>query len=333
MVEVAAAAAAAGSCSLRRLPLVHGGGKAAAQTCASAPIGPYDICYCFKAAAGSRRDAAATWRWPKRKEEMASTKKHRLHHRSRAPTAARSCANDANISGFDSRPGIVTFSSNISTDIPLHEPPGAGISFSVSVPFHLCFRPSAPTAITGSSQEEWRIQMLPIQFLFASVNPVVVMQLRHKSSGEDYPAGVPGHATSVLELQAVIIVDVCLQTRWELHGLQGIQMPPHFALSVQGVLYPDRSSSSSSSRLKGHLEMGISMILPPVLQLVPEDVLKSIADTVRSTTAKPVLWRLLKTMKHEVDGGLISDYAKFLREKLKKHAQTPATSSELRGSS
>ncbi|KAJ8498534.1 hypothetical protein OPV22_009086 [Ensete ventricosum] len=296
MVEVAAAAAAAaaGSCSLRRLPLVHGG------------------------AAGSRRDAAATWRWPKRKEEMASTKKHRLHHRSRAPTAARSCANDANISGFDSRPGIVTFSSNISTDIPLHEPPG------VSFDEYLYDRPRVFRAMFPDKRrsqrlndEEWRIQMLPIQFLFASVNPVVVMQLRHKSSGEDYPAGVPGHATSVLELQA---------TRWELHGLQGIQMPPHFALSVQGVLYPDRSSSSSSSsRLKGHLEMGISMILPPVLQLVPEDVLKSIADT--------VLWRLLKTMKHEVDGGLISDYAKFLREKLKKHAQTPATSSELRGSS
>lgn len=71
-------------------------------------------------------------------------------------------------------------------------------------PFRLCFRPSAPTVTTGSLQEEWRIQMLPIHFLFASANPVVVMRLRHKSSGEDYPPGVPGHATSVLELQAVI---------------------------------------------------------------------------------------------------------------------------------
>lgn len=46
-----------------------------------------------------------------------------------------------------------------------------------------------------------------------------------------------------------------------------------------------------------------------------------------------LLRRLLKKMKHEVDVGLISDYAKFRREKLKKHgaaAQTPATSSELR---
>ncbi|XP_064991406.1 uncharacterized protein LOC135628589 isoform X1 [Musa acuminata AAA Group] len=312
MVEVAAAG---GSSSLSRLPLVRGG------------------------AAGSRRDAAI-WRWPKRKEEMASTKKHRLHHWSHPPplpTAARSSANDANISGFDSRPGVVTFSSNISTDIPLHETPG--VSFDEYLcdrprvframfpdkrrskrlndvsPFRLCFRPSAPTVTTGSLQEEWRIQMLPIHFLFASANPVVVMRLRHKSSGEDYPPGVPGHATSVLVLQA---------TRWELQGLQDIQMPPHFALSVQGVLYPDRSSSSR--RLMGHLEMGISMILPPVLQLVPEGVLRSIADT--------LLRSLLKKMKHEVDVGLISDYAKFRREKLKKHgaaAQTPATSSELRG--
>lgn len=55
-------------------------------------------------------------------------------------------------------------------------------------------------------------------------------------------------------------------------------MPPHFALTVQGVLYPDRSSKDK--RLKGHLEMGISFILPPVLRLIPEDVLRSIADAV-----------------------------------------------------
>ncbi|WOK93280.1 hypothetical protein Cni_G01975 [Canna indica] len=166
------------------------------------------------------------------------------------------------------------------------------------------------------NDEEWRIQMLPIKFLFASVNPVVVMRLRHKSNGKEYPPGVPEHATGVLELQA---------TRWELQGLEEIQMPPHFALNVQGVLYADRSSKNR--RLKGHLEMRISLILPPALTLVPDGLLRSIADA--------VLRRLLEKMKHEVDVGLISDFGNFRREKLMKlgaAAAAAAISSELRNS-
>lgn len=123
-------------------------------------------------------------------------------------------------------------------------------------------------------------------------------------------------------------------------------MPPHFALSVQGVLYPDRSSKDK--RLKGHLEMGISLILPPVLRLIPEDVLRSIADSVwlvpllHNLRIKKifsvfdllqVLRRLLEKMKHEVDVGLISDYADFRREKLKTKLGAAATTTELRSSS
>ncbi|MQL70886.1 hypothetical protein Taro_003204 [Colocasia esculenta] len=66
-------------------------------------------------------------------------------------------------------------------------------------------------------QEEWRVQMLPIQFLFASVNPVVVM----------HPHLVPPHVPRVLELQA-----------WELKGLEGGSVPPHLALDVRRLLYP-----------------------------------------------------------------------------------------------
>jgi len=32
-------------------------------------------------------------------------------------------------------------------------------------------------------QGEWRIQMLPLQFLLLTVRPVVVMQLRHRAGG------------------------------------------------------------------------------------------------------------------------------------------------------
>lgn len=54
-----------------------------------------------------------------------------------------------------------------------------------------------------SMQEEWRIDMLPIQFLFLNARPIIDMRLRCKSKGKDYPAGVPCDITKVLELKIV----------------------------------------------------------------------------------------------------------------------------------
>ncbi|XP_074590474.1 uncharacterized protein LOC141846353 [Curcuma longa] len=235
-----------------------------------------------------------------------TSSRSRFHHRC-PPTVAAA--------GGSPAADIFTFSSNISTDVPLHEPPG--VSFDEYIRDRArVFRAMFPDSRRSRrlNDEEWMIEMLPIQFLFASVDPVVVMRLRGRTNGKEYPPSVPHHSTAALELEA---------TRWELQGLDDIQMPPHFALSVQGVLYPDRSSKDK--RLKGHLEMSISLILPPVLRLIPEDVLRSIADA--------VLRRLLEKMKHEVDVGLISDYASFRREKLKMKLGAAATTTELRSSS
>lgn len=62
--------------------------------------------------------------------------------------------------------------------------------------------------------------MLPIQFLFASVNPVVVMRLRCTSQGRGYPPEVPPHIPRVLELRAV---SYCLPEEAAPGGL-----PAHF---------------------------------------------------------------------------------------------------------
>ncbi|XP_042458218.1 uncharacterized protein LOC122042267 [Zingiber officinale] len=236
-----------------------------------------------------------------------TSSRSRFHHRCPPTVAAAGGGSPAD--------NVFTFSSNISTDVPLHEPPG--VSFDEYVRDRArVFRAMFPDSRRSRrlNDEEWMIEMLPIHFLFASVDPVVVMRLRRRSNGKEYPPCVPDHATTAMELEA---------TRWELRGLNDIQMPPHFALSVQGVLYPDRSSNDR--RLKGHLEMSISLILPPVLRLIPEDVLRSIADA--------VLRRLLEKMKHEVDVGLISDYANFRREKLKMMFAAASTTTELRSSS
>ncbi|KAK9741106.1 hypothetical protein RND81_03G082100 [Saponaria officinalis] len=75
-------------------------------------------------------------------------------------------------------------------------------------------------------------------------------------------------------------------------------------LGVKGALYPDRRGLRT--RLKGQLEMTISVILPPMLALVPEYMLRSVSET--------VLTRLAENMKDKVNSNLLADYSKFRRE-------------------
>ncbi|XP_059283785.1 uncharacterized protein LOC132037292 isoform X3 [Lycium ferocissimum] len=162
-----------------------------------------------------------------------------------------------------------TYTSKISTDIPLHEIPGV--------------------------LEEWRIHMLPIEFLFITVWPVIDMRLRCKFKGVEYPPGISHDVSKVLELDII---------RWELQGLDDALKPSQFSLGVKGSLYPDRNGQRS--RLKGQLQMSISFVLPPLLALVPEDVRRDVAESVLSG--------LLQNMKSKVNGSLLSDYAEFKRE-------------------
>ncbi|KAJ3673824.1 hypothetical protein LUZ60_005816 [Juncus effusus] len=195
---------------------------------------------------------------------------------------------------------IVTYSSIVSTNIPLYE------SRQASFDEYLKDRPRVIRAVFPShhhskrlNEEEWRIQMVPIQFLFISADMVVVMRMRCKTQGKEYPSSVPIHASSVLELQA---------TSWELKGLNSASMPSRFSLSVKGTLYPDRKGKQS--HLKGHLEMGISLVRPPVLGLVPDSVLEGMAET--------ILRRMADDMNHSMRVGLPRDFSNYQREKLRK---------------
>ncbi|KAK2994600.1 hypothetical protein RJ640_025654 [Escallonia rubra] len=192
-----------------------------------------------------------------------------------------------------------TYSSRITTDISLYESPGA------SFDQYLEDKPRVFKAIFPDkrrsqqlNEDEWRIDMLPIQFLFLTVLPVIDMRLRCKSQAKDYPAGVPRDITTVLELDII---------RWQLQGLEDVLRPSHFSLNVEGSLYPDRRGMRS--RLKGQLRLSISFVLPPALALVPEDLRRDVAET--------VLKRLVDNMKHKVNGSLLADYSNFKREKLK----------------
>ncbi|GAA0145079.1 hypothetical protein LIER_05351 [Lithospermum erythrorhizon] len=195
-----------------------------------------------------------------------------------------------------------SYSSRISTDIPLYEAPQALFDqYLEDMP--RVFKAIFPDKQRSQqlSEEEWRIHMLPIDFLFLRTYPVIDMRLRCKSNGLDYPSGVPQDTSKVLELDII---------RWELHGLDDILQPSLFSLGVKGALYPDRHGSRS--RLKGQLQMTISFILPPALSLVPDNVRREVADS--------VLGRLLENMKHKVNGSLLADYNAFKSEKFKSLA-------------
>lgn len=190
-----------------------------------------------------------------------------------------------------------TYSSRISTNIPLYEHPAA------SFDRYLEDKPRVFKAIFPDTkrsrrlnEEEWRIHMLPIQFLYLTVVPVVDMRLRCKSNGINYPDGVPPEITKVLELDIL---------RWELKGLDDIVTPSNFSLGVKGQMYADRRTKPS---LKGQLQMSMSFAVPPVLALVPEDIRRGVAES--------LLQRLIGNMKHKVNGSLIADYSKFKREVL-----------------
>jgi hypothetical protein len=75
---------------------------------------------------------------------------------------------------------------------------------------------------------------------------------------------------------------VLVQTEWELRGLDASYAPSSFDLGVSGSLYADRSRSRGC-RMRGHLEIAITCVLPPPLRLVPETVLRGVAESVPSS--------------------------------------------------
>ncbi|GMI67531.1 hypothetical protein HRI_000422400 [Hibiscus trionum] len=192
-----------------------------------------------------------------------------------------------------------TYSARISTDIPLYEIPGALFDEYLEDKPRI-FKAMFPDSNRSHqlNQDEWRIQMLPLQLLVLTVWPVVDLRLRCKSGGTDYPPEVPRDITKVLELDI---------TRWELQGLKNVVDPSHFTLDVKGTLYPDRRSRT---RLRGHLEMHVEFVLPPALALIPENV--------RNSLGNGVMTRLVESMKQKVDGSLLADYSKFKRERSNK---------------
>lgn len=204
-----------------------------------------------------------------------------------------------------------SFSSSLGTDLPLRE-------FS-QVPFQYymqdrqrIFEALFPDKrrCERLNDEEWRIYMLPLEFLFLSVNPVVDMRIVVQPPGRGLPIVVSKSVDRVLTLEA---------TKWDLRGLDYVLKPSDFVLNINGVLFSEKRGASS--RLKGHLKMSVKFAVPPSLTMVPQEVFKSVGEA--------VLTRLLESMKEKVNSRLLDDYREYARDFSKKlgdqtHIVTPA---------
>ncbi|KAK9272370.1 hypothetical protein L1049_002741 [Liquidambar formosana] len=69
--------------------------------------------------------------------------------------------------------------------------------------YHAATQSKSPSAIKNE-MEEWRIQLLHLQFLFLTAWPVMDVRLICKSRGNDYPPEIPCHITKVLQLDIVL---------------------------------------------------------------------------------------------------------------------------------
>ncbi|OEL31328.1 hypothetical protein BAE44_0007649 [Dichanthelium oligosanthes] len=248
--------------------------------------------------------------------------------RPRRAVTVRTKADAAEVRRPPSSPDAVTYSASISTDTPLHETPGASFDEYLqdrARVFRAMFPDESRSERIGDG--EWRIQMLPLQFLLLTVRPVVVMQLRHRAGGLDLRVGeiLQGEwRIQMLPLQFLLLTVrpvVVMQlrhraggldlrvTEWELRGLDSDNAPSSFDLGVSGSLYADRSRGGrrAGCRMRGHLEIAITVVMPPPMRLVPEGVLRGVAESVLS--------RLAGKMKRDVDVSLIADFQRFRREK------------------
>ncbi|CAD6202227.1 unnamed protein product [Miscanthus lutarioriparius] len=210
---------------------------------------------------------------------------------------------------------LFTFSYKFSTDIPMSETQGA------SIDEYLQNSPRIVGAVFPDQRKEERSTIVPLAAVFLSGRmeraalahpiplPVGVAgdrhALRQQVRREGVPPNVPVHATSLLLMEV---------TDYKLNGLDSNAMPSHLALTVRGLMYPQRQREGKKS-LKGHVEMTVGFDLPPVLALVPESIIRGVGET--------VLRQMAEQMKQDLGTGLAADFKKYRREKLTERRTSP----------
>ncbi|BBM98689.1 hypothetical protein MPTK1_1g15460 [Marchantia polymorpha subsp. ruderalis] len=194
----------------------------------------------------------------------------------------------------------VSFKGSVDTDLPLREIKNVPFEQYMSADDRI-FNALFPDKQRRQrlSEEEWRIFMLPLQFFYLSVRPVVDMRVKLQD-----PRTKPANGKSVSKL---ITLEA---TRWELRGLEYTVNPEEFELGIAGSLYPERGQFGS--RLKGQMKLTVDLAIPSSLALMPSAVMESIGTA--------VINQLLEDMKTRVNTRLLEDYRDYAiqQQRIKK---------------
>ncbi|KAG9159655.1 hypothetical protein Leryth_013611 [Lithospermum erythrorhizon] len=139
-------------------------------------------------------------------------------------------------------------------------------------------------------EDEWRIYMVPINTIFRTIQPVVEMRLKCNSNVFD-------------DTSKVLVIEMINS---EIRGLDESRKRSEISLGLQGTIYCQRKKQQS--RMKGEMQRSMTIFLHPMMALFAENVTRDAAQL--------VLRSLTENMKHSVNASLLSDYAKFKRERL-----------------
>ncbi|CAM6087432.1 unnamed protein product [Calypogeia fissa] len=145
------------------------------------------------------------------------------------------------------------------------------------------------------NDEEWRIFMLPLEFFFMSVRPVIDMRVVLKEAPKSN-VGSSRTVSKILTLEA---------TRWEIRGLDYQVKPSEFDLGIYGSLYRERGGRAPP-KLKGQMELSVDLAIPTSLGLIPAAVIE--------TFGRALLSQLLDNMKDRVNTRLLQDYKEYAQQ-------------------
>ncbi|ESA33842.1 hypothetical protein N836_19890 [Leptolyngbya sp. Heron Island J] len=150
----------------------------------------------------------------------------------------------------------------------------------IAIEHYLCQPQRLVQAITDCNRiqqlapSHFRLRLRPLQFMMLRFEPVAELQVWTNSDG-------------ALQLRSL---------NCEIRGAEHLNRS--FNLDLSGTLAPHRQERTTE--LLGKADLKVQLEIPPALQLVPEQILK--------TTGKAFLNGILLTIKSRLERQLIQDY-------------------------
>ena len=171
------------------------------------------------------------------------------------------------------------FVASQSVEITVPEEP-APIQHYLRQPQRLVHAIADPNLIKAISQEQYQLQLRPLNFLSLTFQPTVVLKVWADADGTV-------HLTSV---------------GCEIRGLDYINQ--RFALDLKGKLYPVQTNGIT--KLKGRADLKVSVDIPLPFSLTPKPIL----ETTGNSLLKSVLVRIKQKLMYQ----LLLDYRQWANQ-------------------